>query len=125
MDTQELQQKSFQFIEKNPNVTFNELPNELLYHWLVDDPEEYLNSEYENKHEYTVFMYALIYFHKNKGLSKFEMNVEQLQEYFITFQTLLAFAEINKKTEIRIAPIKLFDFDNYDNIKASFTRLER
>lgn len=120
MNTQELQKKSFDFIDKNLHVTFDKVPEELRISWIVDDPVEYLNSDYTERHEYAVFMYALMVYHKNKGLKKFEMQINQLQDYFITFQTLLSLAEINAKTDISIKPIKLFDFDNYGDIKAQF-----
>ena len=48
------------------------------------------------------------------------MQITQLKDYFITFQTILSLAEINARTDISIKPIKLFDFDNYENIKAQF-----
>ena len=51
---------------------------------------------------------------------EFKMQIAQLKDYFITFQTLLSLAEINAKTDISIKPIKLFDFDNYENLKNQF-----
>lgn len=117
MENQELMKKSFKFIEKNMHITNYQLPEELLRFWQVDDPVEYLNDENGDKSQYTIFMYALMLYHKNKGKMQFDMKVDKLYDYFYTFQTLLAFAEISRKTDITIKPIKLFDFGKYDKIK--------
>ena len=68
MKTQELQKKSFDFIDKNPHITFDKVPEDLREFWMLDDPVEYLDSDYSEKHEYAAFLYALMVHHKNKGL---------------------------------------------------------
>ena len=120
METRDLQQKSYDFITNNLQATFNQVPPELRLFWIVDDPYEYLKSEQEDKPAYSVFIYALLEYKKRKGFKKVEIAISQLHDYFVTFQMLLSFAEIDEKTDISIKPIKIFDFDNYMNLKAEF-----
>jgi len=57
-------------------------------------------------------MYALIAYKKSQNKMEFRLKPEEIFELFDTWQIVLSLAEINEKTDIKVKPIKLFDFNN-------------
>jgi hypothetical protein len=50
-------QKSFDYISENLNVSFDEIPMELINYWIIDDPNSLLDSNFEldeDSHQFTV-----------------------------------------------------------------------
>lgn len=55
MTEEDILRISFQFIDENPDVYWNEVPEELLKCWHVIVPlDKYLANSYEEKYEYKI-----------------------------------------------------------------------
>ena len=60
MSIDEIEQRSFEFIEQHLDATFDEVPEYLFKIWHIPVPlKDYLSVNYKDKYEYRIFLYAL------------------------------------------------------------------
>lgn len=110
MNEEKLFQESLSFIGANLDATFDAVPGYLRDFWMITENAE-LGDPSTTK-QGSVFMYALMAYKKSQNKMEFRLNPEEIFELFDTWQIVLSLAEINEKTDIKVKPIKLFDFDN-------------
>ncbi|MDR1756542.1 MAG: hypothetical protein LBR65_06275 [Culturomica sp.] len=112
MNTSEILQKSFDYIDGHLDVTFDEIPDFYLKLWKTPVPvREYLKrKDYWKAYEYRIFMHALNkYREKRPGL----MPEEQESGLFEVFQQMLALSIPRNRQLPREAAFKVFDFELY------------
>lgn len=113
-DKENLLKESFEFISNNLECFSDRIPENLLDFWLV--AEDVDTNEIQDTHQWTVFMYALLKYKERSGLKEFQMSIEDLFKNFETWQVILGCAELNRITDAKTKPVKLFDFDNYSKM---------
>lgn len=110
----ELLMESFSFIDENPDLISSKLPNHLLKFWILDvDRKEPANES----PQFSVYFYALIKFHRNKGENEFKITEEEIKDLFTSWQFALSVIEVDRFSPFNITPFKLFDFDVLNNLE--------
>ena len=112
MNDEKLFTERLSFIKENLDITFDRAPQHLVDFWRLDDLLDLHKDELVSTKQWSVFMYALLAYKKRKDITEFKMEIETFVDLFVTWQTILALAEVSLKTDIKIKPIKLFDFDD-------------
>ncbi|MDH6305746.1 hypothetical protein M2459_002498 [Parabacteroides sp. PF5-5] len=107
MKTEHLFQRTFDFICQNPEATVDSLPDELLNSWTVQEEET------ENHFRFFMIAYTLFMIRKT-GSDRFSTETEALNQLFSKFQHILVLESLRRKLPLNIQPVKIFDFDNYD-----------
>ena len=115
MNEEELFLESLDFIKMNLDVTFDEVPEHLTDFWRLDNFTDLYREDLASTKQWSVFMYALLAYKKEKNIMEFKLRVNEFVDLFITWQTILAIAEVSLKTDINVKPVKLFDFDNLND----------
>jgi len=110
MNEEKLFRESLSFIKSNLDATFDAVPGYLRDFWMITENAE-LDDPSTTK-QGSVFMYALMAYKKSQNKMEFRLKPEEIFELFDTWQIVLSLAEINEKTDIKVKPIKLFDFNN-------------
>lgn len=108
--------KSFYWIASNPQATQKEIPKNLLEFWRTN---VYNNEKFEASidKQLEIFVYALsIYYTKYKKDDELKMPEEEIMNKFAIWQLILSTIGVELQTGIEFAQIKIFDFDNYDNL---------
>lgn len=119
MKNDKLLEESFDFIGNNLNILSNDVPQHLINFWATDN---IFNEDLEATNQWSVFMYALGKQKLEKGMSEFTMTPRELIEMFENWQITLAAITVNNLTDVTIKPFKLFDFDNFKNLKLQMYR---
>lgn len=114
MNDEKLFLESMAYIKANLDVTFDQVPEHLIAYWQMDDVFGSSDEELPATKQWGVFMYALLLYKERKSEMEFKMEIEAFIDLFKTWQTFVALAEVARKTDINIKPVKLFDFDNFD-----------
>jgi len=112
MNDEKLFTESLSFIKSNLDITFDRAPQHLLDFWRLDDLLDLHKDDLVSTKQWAVFMYALLAYKKRKDITEFKIEIETFIDLFMNWQTILALAEVSLKSDIKIRPIKLFDFDN-------------
>lgn len=120
MTQKQLEQASFKFIENNLDSTFDAIPDFLLDLWTLDDGNGIIDDAGDKCDEFTFFLYAFLLYKKRQGLKSFAQDQDELDRLFDVFQMILGMAIISRNTDIKVKPIKMFDFDNYFLIQVEF-----
>ena len=105
---------STDFIAQHPNAMSNEIPSELLDVWAFDGD---LNQPIEEDDSWTVFLFALINYKKNQGLEGFNIDIHEMIKTFQDWQVLVNAAMVSQRTNAKITPFPMFDFDNIEKIE--------
>jgi|SRR5690606_9198572 len=109
MNEETLFQESLNFIKANLGATFNAVPGYLRDFWMIEgdlSPDDPTTTK-----QWSVFMYALLAYKKSKNITEFRLGQDEFFKLFDDWQIVLSLAEINEKTDMKVKPIKLFDFD--------------
>ena len=108
MTEEDILRISFQFIDENPDVYLNEVPEELLKCWHVIVPlDKYLANSYEEKYEYKIFIYALQKYCERKNIM---IPSEKVIPLFCTFQMILMLPYIKRYSGEKRPVFRIFDF---------------
>ncbi|MBX3253508.1 MAG: hypothetical protein KF862_05150 [Chitinophagaceae bacterium] len=107
-------EESISYISANPNALSNEIPLELLELWLEKEAE---NEESENRLAYSVFMYVLLKYNDRKGISKFDATTDGFIDIYKSWQVTINMVYLDRMSEFKITPLKIFDFSIYKNLK--------
>lgn len=110
MNEETLFKESLDFVKANLDATFDAVPGYLRDFWMLGEDAK-LDDPSTTK-QGSVFMYALLAYKKSQNVMEFQLEQEEIFELFDNWQIVLSLAEINEKTDIKVKPIKLFDFDN-------------
>lgn len=113
--------KSIEYISKNQKATSADIPLKLLCFWKLDQEDKDIDMEIEDSDEWTIFLYALILYKKKQGLAGFEIEVDEIIEYFEAWQVIVQTALLSKLTDVKVKPFKFFDFDNVLSMNFEFT----
>lgn len=105
---------STDFIAQNPNAMSDEIPRELLDFWAFDGD---LNQPIEEDDSWTVFLFALINYKKSQELDCFNISMEEMIKTFQDWQVLVNAALVSQRTNAKITPFPMFDFDNIEKIE--------
>ena len=111
-------QKSFDYISENLNVSFDEIPMELINYWIIDDPNSLLDSNFEldeDSHQFTVFLFAYMMVLSENGKNKVKLNENEILSKYHLFQVLLSMRKLHEITDLKFDKFKLFGFKNYDS----------
>jgi hypothetical protein len=116
--------QSIEFINNNQECNVDELPMELVNHWLISNPFAFweVRENYRNSIQWLVFVYAL-----DRGINnvikvcKFDNNT--LYKYYFKFHVLLGLRRM-QGAGIKLYPTKIFNFKDYDNIEIDKLVLE-
>ena len=115
MSIEDIEQKSFAFIDENIDATFDEVPEEFLKFWHISSPlKDYLADNYTEKYEFRIFLYAL---EKYKREKKEDISSEDTVNIFKVFQLMLAIPAIRKNRLPRETAFKIFDFRLYAELQ--------
>lgn len=111
MSIEEIEHKSFLFIDHNFDATFADVPEDFLKLWRILDPiDTYLRSDYQNRYEFRIFRYALNkYQHQHNLLFPEEI----ILALFRIFQIMLATPVVYRLQFPRATAFKIFDFQLY------------
>lgn len=105
-----LLKQSMEYVQKNIHAKTDELPMELLAHWVVED------IEHENQDQWTIFMTAYM---TRKSLNKknheFKIETEELMRIFNDWQILLSAVLATQMSDMKLKPLPAFDFENIKN----------
>src|SRR5690606_24154024 len=96
---EELFLESLDFIKMNLDVTFDEVPEHLMDFWRLDDFPDLYREDLASTKQWSVFMYALLAYKKGKNIMEFKLRIDEFVDLFITWQTILAIAEVTLKTD--------------------------
>ncbi|NMA74240.1 MAG: hypothetical protein GX963_08810 [Bacteroidales bacterium] len=108
--------KSSEFITRNLDITTDMLPDDLLSLWVVQD-----KKDIEEQYNIFMFAYTLYLSQKNEG-KEVELSVDELNSLFESFQVILSMEELRRKSLLNCNKVKLFDFDNYENLEFCIDR---
>jgi len=114
MATNQLYQKSIDYISNNINVSTAEIPKQLLEYWYT--PEEITGSskQVSNLNCFFIFQHALETYYKTLGKEIDRSPIERIG-LFEQLQLIIRVA-LGKEEAVKINPINLFDFDNYSKL---------
>lgn len=111
MSIQEIEHKSYTFIEQNFNVTFADLPEDLFKIWHISIPiKKYLAGNYQDQYEFRIFRYALRKYETEKNISIPEAIFPSL---FRIFQQMLSIPALRTPHFPREVAFQVFDFQLY------------
>ncbi|MDE1206392.1 hypothetical protein [Tenacibaculum larymnensis] len=123
MDKNEiLLRESFRYIDNNPNALSNEIPNEFIDFWMVEDIHNFNLEETGDTNQGAVFMYSLIKQKSEKGLTEFSIEPEKLMKMYQDWQLVLITISLNNLTDLSFEPFKVFDFDNFNKLEFIVSR---
>lgn len=114
MNDEKLFTESLSFIKSNLDITFDRVPQHLMDFWRLDDFPDIPVYELAFTKQWGVFVYALLDYKMRQNITEFKMEIDMFIQLFMTWQTILALAKVSQETDIKIKPVKLFDFDNFD-----------
>lgn len=111
MSIEEIENKSFAFIENHFDVTFAELPEDLFKIWHIAIPiESYLQAHYQTQYEFRIFHYAL---KKYEKVNLTEIPEETIPALFKIFQLMLSVPSLRKNKSPHETDFRVFDFQLY------------
>lgn len=111
MDIEEIENKSFAFIEHNFDATFADLPEDLFKIWHISVPiDSYLQDHYQNQYEFRIFLYALSKYENQNNIHIPEENIPAI---FKIFQLMLSIPSLRKNKPPREIAFRVFDFQLY------------
>lgn len=111
-DLVKLYRESFELITDNPNLSTDKIPDHLLEAWLSDEVIVITESE-QPYFAVSIFHVAQDEYLSRKGITTDPD--EQIQKHrFDIFQYILALESVNRQFPIKLRPVQILDFDNYD-----------
>lgn len=111
-DLVKLYRESFELITDNPNLSTDKIPDHLLEAWLSDEVIVITESE-QPYFTVSIFHVAQDEYLSRKGITTDPD--EQIQKHrFDIFQYILALESVNRQFPIKLRPVQILDFDNYD-----------
>ena len=111
MSIDEIEQRSFEFIEQHIDATFDEVPEYLFKIWHIPVPlKDYLSVNYKDKYEYRIFLFALRKYCKTYNRYVPE---EQTLSLFKVYQLMLSIPIVRGRHLPRETAFRIFDFNFY------------
>ena len=111
MSIDEIEQRSFEFIEQHLDATFDEVPEYLFKIWHIPVPlKDYLSVNYKDKYEYRIFLYALRKYCKTYNI---QISEKQTVSLFKVYQLMLSIPIVRGRHLQRETAFRLFDFKFY------------
>lgn len=111
MSIDEIEQKSFEFIEQHLDATFDEVPEYLFKIWHIPVPlKDYLSINYTDKYEYRIFLYAL---RKYCNTYSIQISEKQTVSLFKIYQLMLSIPVVRGRHLPRETAFRIFDFKFY------------
>lgn len=103
---------SFDFIQHHPDITTDQLPDELIRFWTV--PDFTTNPHWKpGNAQLLVFMYILRLQECEQTEAELMMNSCRFNRLFFNFQVILAATACCRKNKIQQPPFTIFDIDRY------------
>lgn len=114
----EIMAKSIELLTNNFFITTHELPAYFYKAWDNFSKDKSNFNELGHTTPLAVFLFAYSYYKGFKNnTSEIELAEDEIAKKFSEWQSVLCFYVSCTLANYETTPIKIFDFDNYDNIK--------